>query len=139
MLRNHSKQNLTCERFNVCIMAYLNCYVLPVSDVFDNFRKICIEYSKFDPTNYLIAPGIAWDAMLLQTKVKLDLITAVEMLSMIERQKRGGLCVVGSKRHDTANNKYIAITTQTHKNRSNTNIQEQLSNEQHDTNTQEQQ
>ena len=29
------------------------------------------------------------------------------MLIMIERQKRGGLCFVGSKRHVKANNKYL--------------------------------
>jgi len=45
--------------------------------------------------------------MLLQTKVKLDLINDVDMLSMIERQKRGGLCFVGSKRYVKANNKYL--------------------------------
>ena len=62
---------------------------------------------KVDATTYLIAPGLVLGAMLLQTKVKLDLITYVEMLSMIERQKRGGLCCVGSKRHVKRNNKYL--------------------------------
>ena len=75
--------------------------------MFPNFRKACIAYYKLDPTSYLTAPGLAWDAMLLQTKVKLDLITYVEMLSMIGRQKRSVLCVVGSKRHVKANNKYL--------------------------------
>ena len=46
--------------------------------------------------------------MLLQTKIKLDLITDLEMLAHIERQKRGGLCSAGSKRHvKKANNKYL--------------------------------
>ena len=33
--------------------------------------------------------------------------TYVEMLSMIERQQRGGLCFVGSTRHVKAKNKYL--------------------------------
>ena len=45
--------------------------------------------------------------MLLKTGIKLDLITDLKMLNMIEKQKRGGLCFVGSKRHVQANNKYL--------------------------------
>ena len=42
-----------------------------------------------DPANYTSAPGLAWDAMLLNTKVELDLITDLEIMDMIERQKKG--------------------------------------------------
>jgi hypothetical protein len=45
--------------------------------------------------------------MLLKTNIELELISDVTMLEMIERQKRGGLCFVGSKRHCIANNKYM--------------------------------
>ena len=45
--------------------------------------------------------------MLLNTKVELDLITDLEIMDMIERQTRGGLCFVGSKRYVEANNKYL--------------------------------
>ena len=45
--------------------------------------------------------------MLLLTGIELDLVTELKMLDMIERQKRGGLCFVGSKRHVKANNKYL--------------------------------
>ena len=53
------------------------------------------------------APSVAWDAMLLMTGVELDLITDLEMLEMIEKMKRGGLCFVGSQRHVKANNHYL--------------------------------
>ena len=45
--------------------------------------------------------------MILKTDIELDLITYIEMLQMVERQRRGGLCYVGSKRHVKANNKYL--------------------------------
>ena len=45
--------------------------------------------------------------MMLNTQIKLDLITYVEMLKMIERQKRFGLCVAGSKRLVKANAKHL--------------------------------
>ena len=41
------------------------------------------------------------------TKAKLDLITYLNLLDMIERSKRGGLCYVSSKRYVKANNHYL--------------------------------
>jgi hypothetical protein len=43
----------------------------------------------------------------LKTNIKLELIHDLDILNMIERGKRGGLCFVGSKRHVKANNKYL--------------------------------
>ena len=55
----------------------------------------------------LFISSVARDAMLLKTDVKLDLISDIKMLDLIERPKRGGLCFVGSQRHVKANNKYL--------------------------------
>ena len=68
---------------------------------------MCLNYYKLDPANYLSAPALPWDAMLLKIGIELDLIHDVELLNVIERQKRGGLCVVGSKRYVKANNKQV--------------------------------
>ena len=68
---------------------------------------MAIEYYNLDPANYISAPSLAWDAMLLKTKVKLGLISDITVLDIIERSKRGGLCFVGSKRHVKANNHYL--------------------------------
>jgi hypothetical protein len=89
-------------------MTYLKCDVLLLADVFENFRNMCMNYYKLDPASYLSAPGLSWDAMLLYTKIDLDLITDIEILNMIEEMKRGGLCAVGSKRHVKVNNKYLS-------------------------------
>ena len=61
-----------------------------------------MTYYDLDPVNYLTAPGLAWDAMLLKTGVKLELITDIEVLNMYESMKRGGLCFVGTERHTNA-------------------------------------
>ena len=45
--------------------------------------------------------------MLLKTKIELEQISDPKILDIVERQKRGGLCFVGSKRHVKANNKYL--------------------------------
>ena len=78
------------------------CLFIPVL-----FRKTCLEYYQLDPSNYISAPSLAWDAMLLMTGIELDLITDREMLEMIEKMKRGGLCFVGSERHVKAKHHYL--------------------------------
>jgi hypothetical protein len=99
--------DLGCQSFKDYHMAYLKSDVLLLADVFENFRKVCMNYYKLDPANYLTAPSLAWDAMLMLTNVELELISDLKVLDIIERMKRGGLCFVGSKRHVKANNKYI--------------------------------
>ena len=71
-------------------------------------EKISLQHYELDPLNYISAPSLAWDAMLFKTGIELELISDVTMLEMIERQKRGGLCFVGSKRHCVANNEYMS-------------------------------
>jgi hypothetical protein len=66
-----------------------------------------LEHYKLDPANYLTAASLAWDSMLLKTQIELDLISDPEILTMVEKSKRGGLTFVGSKRHAKANNKYM--------------------------------
>ena len=80
--------------------------VLLLADVFENFRDICIENYKLDPARYYTAPGLSWDACLKLTGVKLELLTDVDMLLMVEKGIRGGVSMV-SKRFSKANNKYM--------------------------------
>ncbi|XP_065679086.1 uncharacterized protein LOC136093770 [Hydra vulgaris] len=59
-----------------------------------------------DPAWYYTAPGLAWDAALLITKVRLELLSDYDMILMIKKGIRGGISIV-SNRLGTANNKYI--------------------------------
>ena len=86
---------------------FLTCDVLLLSDVFEHFRKTLMNHYRFDPANYLAAPLLAWDAMLLHTRAKLDLISNADLLLMIEKMKRGGFCFGGNKRVVKANIKYM--------------------------------
>ena len=67
-------------------MTCLKCDVLLLADVFNIFRKTCMEYYKLDPASYLTSPSLARGAMRLQTKIKLWLINDVDVLSTVERQ-----------------------------------------------------
>ncbi|XP_049813159.1 uncharacterized protein LOC126260029 [Schistocerca nitens] len=85
---------------------YLKSDVLLLADVFENFRKLCLDTYKLDPAHYITSPGLAWDALLKSTGESLELITDVTQLQFIERGIRGGI-VHCSHRHAVANNKYM--------------------------------
>ena len=80
--------------------------VLLLTDVFENLRDICINSYKSDPAHYYTAPGLAWDAALKVTKVKLKLLSDMDMLLMVEKGIRGGVSMI-SNRYGKANNKYM--------------------------------
>ena len=58
---------------------YLRTDVLLLTDVFENFRDLCLEYYGLDPAHYFTLPNFAWDAMLLKTGVEIDPLTDQEM------------------------------------------------------------
>ena len=80
--------------------------VLLLADVFESFRNICIKNNKLDPAHYYTVPGLAWDACLKMTGVKLELLSDIDMLLIVEKGIRGGVSMI-SNRYGKANNKYM--------------------------------
>ena len=80
--------------------------VLLLADVFENFRDICIENYKLDLAHYYTTPGLAWNAALKVTEVKLELLSDMDMLLMVEKGIREGVSMI-SNRYGKANNKYM--------------------------------
>ena len=45
-----------------------------------------VEIYDLDPAKFLSTPGLAWQAPLKKTKVKLDLLTDIYMLLMVKKE-----------------------------------------------------
>ena len=51
---------------------------------------MCLEICELDPSCYVTAPGLARQTALKKTKVKLDILTDINMVLMVEGT-RGGI------------------------------------------------
>ena len=86
---------------------YVKTDVALLADVFENFRKLCLQQYGLDPAHYFTSPGLSWDALLKKTGVELELFTDHEMHLFVERGIRGGISMV-SKRYAKANNPLVS-------------------------------
>ena len=85
---------------------YVQIDTLLLADIFENFRNMCLDIYELDPVYFVSAPGLAWQAFLKKTGVKLELITDYDMTLMIEKGIKRGICQA-SHRLVRANNKYM--------------------------------
>ena len=69
-------------------------------------KKTCLEVYQLDPAHFLSLPGLAWQACLKKTSIKLEILTDYDMLLMVEEGIRGGICH-SIHRYAKANNKYM--------------------------------
>ena len=64
---------------------YLKCDVLLLSEVFEDFREKCLKSHKIDAAQHITLAGFTFDAAFLFSDVKLELLTDVDMLLMVEK------------------------------------------------------
>ena len=78
-------------------------YCLPM--YLKTLETSALKYMNLIAPIFLSAPGIAWQACLKKTGVKPELLTDTDMLLMVEKGIRGGICQAILK-YAKANNKY---------------------------------
>ena len=70
---------------------YLGTDIFLLADVFENFRKTCLQHYKLDPCHYFTSPGLSWDAMLKLTGIELKLISDIDTY---QKGMRGGVSYI---------------------------------------------
>ena len=85
---------------------YVQSDTTQLADVFEQFRTVCLRVYKLDPAYFYTMPGLAMEACLKMTNVKIELLTDIDMVLMFEKGLRGGISQA-IHRYATANNKYM--------------------------------
>ena len=67
---------------------------------------MCLKIYELDSVKFLSASGLACQAPLKQTEVKLELLTDIDMVLMVEKPITGRTCNA-IHRYPKANNKYM--------------------------------
>ena len=99
---DYANTKRVCKDFEIKNLGeYHNLYYqsnsLLLADVFENFRNLCINIYELDPAKFLSASRLAWQAALKKTEVNLNLLTDTNMLLMVEKGIRGGICNIMQK------------------------------------------
>ena len=82
-----------------------NCTLL-LAEVLENFRNICLKICKLDFAKFISAPRLASQTALKKAKVKLELLTDIDMLLIVEKGIGVGICR-SIYRYEKSNNKYM--------------------------------
>ena len=64
---------------------YVQSNTLLLADIFGNFQNMCVETYELHPVRFPTAPELAWQAAFKITKAKLDLLTDIYKLLMVEK------------------------------------------------------
>ena len=99
-------KTMNCQTLLDYMELYVKTDALLLCDVFENFRKLCLDYYSLDCCHYMSLPGFSWDAMLKMTKVNIEYMTDIDMYTFIEKNLRGGVTTV-NHRQFKANNPYL--------------------------------
>ena len=77
---------------------YLKTDVLLLCDVFEKFIDVCLKDYGLDPCHYFSSPGLAWDAVLEMSGIRLEKINDIDMYLFLEKGMREGVSYI-SKRY----------------------------------------
>ena len=100
---------MRCKNLGDYMLLYVKRDALLLCDVFENSRELSLSYYGLNPCQYFSLPGLSYDAMLKMIGVKLDLITDIEVQTMIEDNVRSGITIttINHRHFTTNNNQYL--------------------------------
>ena len=81
--------------------------VLLLANVVEKFQKMCLEFYELDSFKFISAPGLVWQTALKKNQAELDLLTDVDILLMIDKAIKRGICNT-IHHYAKAHNKYMS-------------------------------
>jgi hypothetical protein len=100
----HAWRLFGCQTLADYTRVYVALDVLLLASVFQRFRATCLDPQLgygLDPAHFLTAPSLSWAAMLFrnyQQGIQIENMTDYNMLLMVEKGIRGGMCQVSHPR-----------------------------------------
>ena len=64
---------------------YVQSDTLLLVDVFESFQNMCLEKYEVNPAKFPWSLGLAWKSTFKKTKVKLDLLTDIDVINGTKR------------------------------------------------------
>lgn len=96
-------KRFNCKTIGEYSDLYLKIDILLLTDIFKNFRDLCLKTYELDPNFYYTCPGMSFDCMLKYTEVQIELLYDYDMLLFCEAGVRGRI-TQSIKRYVKANN-----------------------------------
>ena len=105
----HAKR--VCKNFEIRNLGeyydlHVHSNILLLVDVFENFRNMYLKMYELDSAKFLEATGLPWQAPLKKNEMKLDLLSDIDMLLIVEKGTRGEICY-SIYQYVKANSKYM--------------------------------
>ena len=76
---------------------YCEIDVILLAEAFLNFRKVCLREFKLDPTHFISLPAYSYNAMLLLTKVEIQMPPSINIFNFIQKAVRGGHAFINQR------------------------------------------
>ena len=77
------------------LYSYQDIFLL--ADIFEQICHVALKNYDLDPAHFYTVPGLAWDAALKYTKVKLETLHDIEMYQFLERGMRGEISMMSHR------------------------------------------
>merc|ERR1711911_154508 len=83
-----------CQTFGDFMIAYLRLDIHLLADVFETFRRQCLNEDVLDPVPFVSLPHMTFQSAFKMTREKIHLLHDIEMYRLFEQGIRGGLTFV---------------------------------------------
>lgn len=99
-------KHFNCNSILDYLLVYLKSDVTLLADIVENFRKIFFTEYGLDMAHFFTLPGLSWTAMLKFSGEKIELMTDIDQIYMVNQGLRGGINQAVLKNCE-ANNRYM--------------------------------